>query len=201
MYIVNFQNSAGSICQIEPLLTYLRSGCTIRQMKTSERRLAGASLAVLVPDRTRGLSIATIQRDDRPDIPFPGRWELPGGGIEKRDYLRPGKLGAAVRCARREAFEEIHVLVPEEAVIWQAFYPSVVDPTVYNAFVVAEGNADSVATMDLGSEGRQCQLMSIEEFLHHDNAIVPHQMRVADFLRGSSEQAFAYASLAQHIAA
>jgi|GEM_PF-1390459 len=164
-------------------------------MKSTELRLMGASLAVLVPDRKQGLSLATIQRDPNPDIPFPGYWELPGGGVEQHDYTRAGKLGPEVRCARREAFEEVRILVSEADVIWHARYPSIADRTAYNAFVVANGTPDALGSMQLGNEGRRCAFMPVEEFLQRDDVLAPHQQRLTDFLRGTSERALAFEAL------
>ena len=38
---------------------------------------SGAKTAVFL-----GSQLLVIQRDDIPDIPWPGRWDLPGGGRE-----------------------------------------------------------------------------------------------------------------------
>ena len=161
----------------------------------------GASLALLVPDRTRGLCAAVIQRDKRPDIAFPGCWELPGGGVEAQDYLRPGKFGAEVRCARREMFEELSILVNESDIVWWARYASVRKPDRYNAFVVAQATPDSLAPMSLGSEGRRAALMPVAEFMQHDEAIGSHQEHLADYLRGNSEQALAFGALTHRLVA
>ena len=52
----------------------------------------GAKIALYLGDR-----LVVIQRDDRPDIPFPGFWDLPGGGREAGE--------TPFECVRRECGE------------------------------------------------------------------------------------------------
>ncbi len=54
----------------------------------------GAKLAILVDDR-----IVVIQRDEIPEIPWPGFWDLPGGARE------PGESPS--ECVIRETWEEL----------------------------------------------------------------------------------------------
>lgn len=44
-------------------------------------------------------------RDDRPDLPYPGQWDLVGGAVELRETIR--------EAARREVKEEIGLDVVE----------------------------------------------------------------------------------------
>ena len=54
---------------------------------------SGAKLAILA----KGHVLAML-RDDRPDIPYPNLWDLPGGGRQNDED--------PVQCALRETFEE-----------------------------------------------------------------------------------------------
>ena len=56
----------------------------------------GAKLALLVGDR-----IVTILRDDIPTIPWPGHWDLPGGGREGDETPET--------CVLRELEEELAI--------------------------------------------------------------------------------------------
>ena len=54
---------------------------------------SGAKLALFL-----GADLLVIKRDDRPDIPYPGYWDLPGGGREGDETPQA--------CALRETYEE-----------------------------------------------------------------------------------------------
>ena len=66
----------------------------------------GAKLAVFL-----GEKLAVILRDDHPGLPFSGYWDLLGGGREGHE--------TPLTCALRECQEELGLVVPEAAVIWQ----------------------------------------------------------------------------------
>ena len=59
----------------------------------------GAKLALFI-----GADLLTILRDDRPDIPFPGHWDFPGGGREGGESPQsffPGDQALCPDCLRR----------------------------------------------------------------------------------------------------
>jgi len=65
---------------------------------------SGAKLALFL-----GVDLLVILRDDRPDIPYPGHWDFPGGGREGQETPEA--------CALRETREEVGlVLRPSELV-------------------------------------------------------------------------------------
>lgn len=134
--------------------------------------ILGASIAVSVPGELPDTSsIITIQRDDRPDIPYPGRWEVPGGTCEGEP---------AALCALRELEEEVGVALTEEDIVWRALYPSARVPGAYNAYFVARMNHRP--ELRLGGEGRACRLMPYGEFALSGAVIIDHVDRYHDYL-------------------
>lgn len=57
-------------------------------------------------------SILTYLRDDKVGIPFPGFWDLPGGGREGSE--------SPVECALRELEEEFALRLPAGRIEWGA---------------------------------------------------------------------------------
>ncbi|MDN5568889.1 MAG: NUDIX domain-containing protein, partial [Paracoccus sp. (in: a-proteobacteria)] len=62
---------------------------------------------------TSGPQMLVYLRDDRPDLPFPAHWDLPGGGREGNE--------TPIACALRELDEEFSLLLPPEALRGHAF--------------------------------------------------------------------------------
>ncbi|TRY16665.1 NUDIX domain-containing protein, partial [Geobacillus sp. LEMMJ02] len=60
--------------------------------------------------------ILVYRRDDKPDIPFPGLWDLPGGGREGNETPEA--------CVLRELHEEFGVTIPGSRISWSRVYPS-----------------------------------------------------------------------------
>ena len=56
-------------------------------------KVIGAKTALICDGR-----ILTYLRDDRPGLPWPGHWDLPGGGLEQAETAEQGLF--------REVFEE-----------------------------------------------------------------------------------------------
>ena len=82
----------------------------------------GAKIALLVDNQ-----IVTILRDETPSIPWPGHWDLPGGGREGAE--------TPVECALRELREELGLILDPASVNWLRRYPS---PPGFVWFLVAE---------------------------------------------------------------
>lgn len=135
-------------------------------------RTVGASIA-LVTQTELGRCVLAVQRTDTPDIPYPGCWEVPGGGAE------PGE--PAVRCARREFFEETGIKVPEEALVWQSLRRTARGTMPQNAFFVAEMKFDTLPTLSLSNEAQAGCFMPIAAFCGHPQAVRGHAIRLADY--------------------
>ena len=66
---------------------------------------SGAKLALFL-----GQELLVILRDDRPDIPYPGHWDLPGGGREGDETPQA--------CVLRETQEEVGLKLTENDLGW-----------------------------------------------------------------------------------
>lgn len=120
----------------------------------------GAKLAILAGSR-----IVTILRDDIPGIPWPGHWDLPGGGREGAETPEA--------CVLRETREELGLdidpadlchrssMLRNGATIW--------------FFVTEQGKFDQ-SRIQLGAEGQAWKLAPIDWYLRQPKAI-PHHCR------------------------
>ena len=120
------------------------------------RVFSGAKAAVFF-----GSQMAVLLRDDRPDIPYPDMWDLPGGG---RD---PGE--SAVDCVIREAQEELALDLAPCDLHYGAMHESSGGEEVW--FFAAHLAPGRAADLRLGDEGQAWQLMSAEAFLSHPRHI------------------------------
>ncbi|MBW4706438.1 NUDIX hydrolase [Roseobacter sp. YSTF-M11] len=127
---------------------------------------AGAKLALLVGSR-----IITLLRDDRPDIPYPGYWDLPGGGREAGE--------SPVACALRETSEELGVLPRAQDILWGRRFTA--GPTA-NWFFVARMEDSIEKCIRLGDEGQCWQMMAQSDFLAHPGVIPQFQERLRMYL-------------------
>ena len=129
----------------------------------------GAKLAILAGD-----AIVTILRDDIPTIPWPGYWDLPGGGREGAE----GPLA----CALRETREEFGLEVPAAQVRWARAYTNSIGRTVW--FLAGAMPEAAAGQVRLGEEGQGWDLFAPERFLGHARAVPPFKARLRDYLGG-----------------
>jgi 8-oxo-dGTP diphosphatase len=135
--------------------------------------ILGASMAVLAPGLDPDcIDVITIQRDDYPHIPYPGRWEVPGGTVD------PGEN--APECGIREIYEEVGVVVPPEAIVWMGLYRSKVKKNAFNAYFVAQLHHQP--ELRLGDEGRAAKYMRLGDFLSSGEVILDHSDRLWDYM-------------------
>lgn len=118
---------------------------------------SGAKLALFL-----GGELLVIKRDDKPEIPYPGHWDLPGGGREG--------LETPLECALRETREEVGLRVPPSAIHWTRNY---MRPRGEVWFFVAGLPAQAVRNVRFGSEGQGWRLMAADTYVAHPLA-VPH---------------------------
>lgn len=116
----------------------------------------------------------TIRRDDKPGIPFPGRWDLPGGGREGSE--------SPADCALRELREELGIAQGPAGIVWQRAYPGYDDAARTDHLLVGTVTAAEIAGARLGNEGRAWRTMPLFDFLSSDRAVPHLQARVRDFL-------------------
>ncbi|MCI5097044.1 MAG: NUDIX hydrolase [Rhodobacteraceae bacterium] len=128
---------------------------------------SGAKLALFI-----GADLVVIRRDDKPDIPYPGHWDLPGGGREGDE--------SPVDCALRETHEELGLLLSPSDLVWSMSYLRPVRGMVW--FFVAHMPAALAQDIRLGQEGQEWRLMSAEDYMS-DALAVPHfAQRLRDYL-------------------
>ena len=113
---------------------------------------------------THGDRLLTCLRDDRPDIPFPAHWDLPGGGREGQE--------APVQCALRELDEEFGLHLSPQALTGRAF-PSHSAPGLMSWLFAGQISAAQIAAIRFGDEGQGWCMMPVADYLTHPHAI-PH---------------------------
>lgn len=116
---------------------------------------------------THGDRLLTCLRDDRPDIPFPAHWDLPGGGREGQE--------APVQCALRELDEEFGLHLSPQALTGRAF-PSHSAPGLMSWMFAGQISAAQIAAIRFGDEGQGWCMMPVADYLTHPRAI-PHFCR------------------------
>ncbi|WP_373945364.1 NUDIX hydrolase [Paracoccus marcusii] len=116
---------------------------------------------------THGDRLLTCLRDDRPDIPFPAHWDLPGGGREGQE--------APVQCALRELDEEFGLHLSPQALTGRAF-PSHSAPGLMSWLFAGQISAAQIAAIRFGDEGQGWCMMPVADYLTHPRAI-PHFCR------------------------
>lgn len=129
----------------------------------------GCKIALFCEDR-----ILTILRDDKPSIPWPNMWELPGGGREGDE--------SPFECVAREVYEELRIHLTEDCLLWSKVYPSMLFEGKESVFLVGKLRQEQFDSIVFGDEGQGYKLMSIDEFLSSDKVVPQLQDRVRDYL-------------------
>lgn len=132
----------------------------------------GCKIALICGDK-----ILTILRDDKPTIPYPNMWDLPGGGREGNE--------TPFECVAREVYEELNIQLSKEEVIWSWIYPSMLDENKKSVFLVGQLTQEQFDSIVFGDEGQGYKLVSLEEFLTSDQVVPQLQERVRDYLEES----------------
>lgn len=121
-----------------------------------------------------GGALVTYLRDDKPGIPFPALWDLPGGGAEGDETPQA--------CALRETYEEFGLTIAPERITWGQSYPSVLHAGMRNWFFAAPVSPEEIAQIKFGDEGQFWQMMAIESFICLPDGIPHLQAQARDFL-------------------
>ena len=132
----------------------------------------GCKIALICDGR-----ILTILRDDKPTIPWPNLWELPGGGREGNE--------SPFECVAREVYEELSIQLSKEDIVWSWIYRSMLDENKNSVFLVGKLTQEQFDGIVFGDEGQGFKLMSIEEFLKSKQAVPQLQGRLRDYLEVS----------------
>ena len=132
----------------------------------------GCKIALICGDK-----LLTILRDDKPTIPWPNLWELPGGGREGDE--------SPFECVAREVYEELSIQLLKDDIVWSWIYPSMLDENKKSVFLVGKLTQEQFNSIVFGDEGQGYKLVSLEEFLASDQVVPQLQERVRDYVEES----------------
>lgn len=117
-----------------------------------------------------GTRLLAYLRDDLPHIPWPGRWDLPGGGREGDE--------TAEQCLLRELEEEFGLRLTPARLLHRLVLPSADHPGRQSVFFAGTITAAEVAEVRFGDEGQHWAMMEVAEFLARGDAVPWLQARV-----------------------
>jgi 8-oxo-dGTP diphosphatase len=118
---------------------------------------SGTKIALFLGD-----DLLVMRRDNRPDIPYPGHLDLPGGGREGQETPQ--------QCILRETAEEVGLCLHPRDLVWSHRY---LRPRGWVWFFAAHLPAAATAQVRFGSEGTGWTLMAPEAYCR-DPSAVPH---------------------------
>lgn len=127
---------------------------------------SGAKTAIFI-----GSDLLVIERDQKPDIPWPGHMDLPGGGREGDE--------SPIDCALRETWEEVGLTLHSGDLVWARSYER---PHGTIWFFVAHLPAQTVDDIRFGDEGQGWSLMAPEVYLNHPRQIPHFSDQLRDYL-------------------
>lgn len=130
---------------------------------------SGAKIAVLCDGH-----LLIYQRDDKPTIPWPGLWDLPGGGREGDETPQ--------QCALRETWEEFGLTLDPAWIVWTRVYPGHGMQGLDTWFLVAHVPAGTFDRVVFGDEGQRWEVSTVEAFLAREDGIDRLQARLRDYL-------------------
>lgn len=131
---------------------------------------SGAKIALLCDGY-----LLSYQRDEIPGIPWPGLWDLPGGGREGNE--------TPLECAIRETKEEFGLTIDPDSVVWTQVYPGQALNGLDTWFFVAQVPPDTFTHIRFGNEGQCWEVTTVEAFLANTGVIKHFQQRLLEYLR------------------
>ncbi len=130
---------------------------------------SGAKIALL-----HGENVLSILRDNKPDIPYPNMWDVPGGAREGNELPR--------ECALREVDEELSVAIDPQQIVWEREYPLKDNSRRTNVFLVAHITSKQIEAVKFGREGQRWQMMPINDFMTGTQVVGAIQRRLGQYL-------------------
>lgn len=111
----------------------------------------GAKAAILI-----GTRLLVTLRDDRPDIPCPNMWDLPGGGREGDETPEQTMI--------REVREEVGLDLTAVPVLWRRVFPAAHHPGRTGWFFVLRLPAAAEGAIRFGAEGQGWRLVTPAQY-------------------------------------
>jgi 8-oxo-dGTP diphosphatase len=139
-------------------------------LSAADTDFVGAKLLLV-----HGSEVLTYQRDDLPDLPWPGLWDLPGGGREQVETPED--------CVLRELEEEFGLRLSADRLLWQRAFPSMRNPASIGWFFAGRIETPEIAAIRFGDEGQRWCMMPRAEWLSHPMGVAPLQTRSRIALR------------------
>jgi len=141
--------------------------------RMQDESFMGAKIALICGGR-----LVAYRRDDKPSIPWPGLWDLPGGGREGGE--------TPSECALREVEEEFGLTIAPARIHWCRRYPSALVAGQASYFLAAGIGEAEIAAIRFGDEGLCWRMMDVAEFLAHPQAIGHLQQRLTHYLEAAA---------------
>ena len=126
----------------------------------------GAKIALLSPG-----AVVAYLRDVKEGIPWPGLWDLPGGGREGDE--------SPIECALREVEEEFGIRLPRDRVSDLHRYEGAGAGALPSYFCIATITQAEIDQIEFGDEGQRWQVMDPQEFVERPDAVPHMQVRLA----------------------